>query len=237
MSDENIFNSDQEVKAVTPNPAPADIPLPPEVQEFVGEGKKYKSLQDALKSIPHAQAHIQNLERELTEAKTEAAKARAMDELFEEINKSRADTAPQTPPASSNTPDIDINGAVEEVLARRESQKVAKENADKVISAFYEKFGDQSEAQFIKLAEENGMPLAYLNTLAQTSPQVVLKLAGMVAAPKKDVPHTTSTVKTEGSFNTAPQDLSAKVPLVGASTKDVLAAWNVAGIKAKLQNS
>lgn len=234
MSDDTIFNPDQGQETVVPTPSP-DIALPPEVAELVGEGKKYKSLQDALKSIPHAQTHIQRLEQELVDARTEAAKARAMDELFEEINRSKATTAPQQTPALGVPSDVDINSVVEQALARKEAQRVAKENADKVLTAFYSKFGDQSEAQFIKLAQENGMPLAYLNSLAQTSPQAVLKLAGLVGEPKKEVPHTSSTIKTEGALNTNPQELSAKVPLVGASTKDVLNAWKIAGIKAKQQ--
>lgn len=232
MSEENIFSSDQGAEVVVPNPPTTDIPLPPEVQEFVGEGKKYKSLQDALKSIPHAQTHIQRLEQELAEAKTAAAKAIAMEELLEEINKSKAQPAPQTTPASSGVQDIDLDSVVEQALARKEAQKIAQANAQKVISAFQAKFGDQSEAQFIKLAEENGLPVSYLNTLAQTSPQAVLKLAGMVQDPPKQVPHASSSVKTDGQFTQSNQELSARVKMVGASTKEVLNAWQVAKQKA-----
>ena len=237
MSEENIFSADQAPESVVENPPVNDSQLPPEVQEFVGEGKKYKSLQDALKSIPHAQSHIEKLEQELVEARTEAAKARAMDELLEEINKSKVQAAPQSTPASNTPKDVDINSAVEQVMARREAQKVAKENAQEVINAFQAKFGDQSEAQFAKLAKDTGIPLNYLNNLAQTSPKAVLKLAGMVSEAPKNVPHSTSTVKTEGQFNQSGQELSARVPLVGASTKDVLNAWKNAGIKAQRKTS
>lgn len=237
MSEENIFSADQAPESVVENPPVNDSQLPPEVQEFVGEGKKYKSLQDALKSIPHAQSHIEKLEQELVEARTEAAKARAMDELLEEINKSKVQVAPQSTPASNTPKDVDINSAVEQVMARREAQKVAKENAQEVINAFQAKFGDQSEAQFVKLAQDTGLPLNYLNSLAQTSPKAVLKLAGMVSEAPKNVPHSTSTVKTEGQFNSSNQELSSRVPLVGASTKDVLNAWKTAGIKAQQKHS
>lgn len=236
MSEESIFSSDQDGEAVVQNSTVADIALPPEVQEFVGEGKKYKSLQDALKSIPHAQTHIQRLEQELTEAKTAAAKAVAMEELLEEINKSKVQPAPQSTPASSGVQDVDLDSVVEQALARKEAQKVAQANAQKVINAFQVKFGEQSEAQFIKLAEENGLPISYLNTLAQTSPQAVLKLAGIVQEQPKSVPHASSSVKTEGQFNQNNQELSAQVPLVGASTKDVLNAWKIAGLKVQQKN-
>lgn len=232
MSEESIFSSDQDGEAVVQNPPVADIALPPEVQEFVGEGKKYKSLQDALKSIPHAQTHIQKLEQELTEAKTAAAKVVAMEELLEEINKSKVQPAPQSTPASSGVQDIDLDSVVEKALARKEAQRVAQANAQEVIEAFQAKFGDKSEAEFIRLAQENGLSIAHLNMLAQTSPQAVLKLAGLSQEKSKGVPHSSSSVKTEGQFTQNNQELSAKVSMVGASTKDVLNAWQIAKQKA-----
>ena len=35
--------------------------IPTEAAELVGDGKKYSSVEDALKSVPHAQKHIQTL--------------------------------------------------------------------------------------------------------------------------------------------------------------------------------
>ena len=58
MSEETIFdqstNEDQNIDTSITNSQ-----LPTEVLDFVGDGKKYSSVEDALKSVPHAQKHIQ----------------------------------------------------------------------------------------------------------------------------------------------------------------------------------
>jgi hypothetical protein len=58
-------------EAVQTDTAPKTFEIPTEVQSLVGEGKKYQSPEDALKSVPHAQKHIETLESELAEAREE----------------------------------------------------------------------------------------------------------------------------------------------------------------------
>jgi len=238
LTEENIFKADPPTEIVAPvaQTQPQPDALPPELAELVGEGKKYKSIQEALKSIPHAQSHILTLEADLIKYKAEAEKARSMDELLEEFRRQGNDPAPapQVQQSSSNT-DVDIDGKVEAVLVRREAQRLAAENAASVVSAFRATFGDEGEARFIRLAQESGMAVAALNNLAMASPNVVLKLAG-ITKPTSTVPRSNATVNTDSGFNQAPQELSAKVKMVGATTKDVLAAWKIAGQKAQLLN-
>ena len=59
--------------------------IPTEAAELVGDGKKYSSVEDALKSVPHAQKHIQTLESELATLKEELMKRRTTEELLDEI--------------------------------------------------------------------------------------------------------------------------------------------------------
>ena len=233
MTDSTIFTEETPpVEPVVQNPS-ANIELPPEVSEYVGDGKKYKTLQDALKSIPHAQTYIQKLEKDLEDAKTEAAKAIAMDELLEEIRKRGSEAVPLVSPQATpqaTTPPVDINKAVEEALSRKEAQRIAATNRQAVINAFQQAYGTEGEAYYLKLAQENNMPLEVMNQLAITSPEAVLKLAGIKKAPAS-VPKPSSSVNTEALNNTQQTPLSAKVPLVGATTKDVTNAWRNAGLK------
>lgn len=238
MSEETLFTPDPVVETVTPNPAPVEDALPQEVAELVGEGKKYKTTADALKALPHAQSHIQKIEEENARLKDEVMKARAMEELLQEFKqqgRTNAEAAPQVQPNQGEP--VDINSAVEAALARKEAQLLAKANADKVIDSFKATFGEESEAKYIALAQENGLSIQYLNNLSQTSPNAVLKLAGLNREATKSVPHSSSSVNTESNFNSN-QEISAKVKLVGASSKEVAAAWKNAGIKAeRLRNS
>ena len=69
MSNENIFdNQTPDNQEPVVNLAP-QFQIPTEASELVGAGKKYQSVEDALKSVPHAQKHIQTLENELANVK------------------------------------------------------------------------------------------------------------------------------------------------------------------------
>lgn len=231
MSESTIFTDDQSVEPVVENPVPITPAIPPEVVEFVGEGKKYKSMEDALKSIPHAQTHIQKLEEELAAQRMELEKSKAMEELLKEFKQQNAGT-PSTEPQIQQQPNesVDIDQVVEKALARKEAERAAQANANAVISAFRDAFGDEGKAKYEKLAEETGLPLASLNNLAKTAPEAVLKLAGLTKKVGGSVPHSTSTVNSSAVPNGG--EASAKVKMVGASSKDVVQAWRNAGVKA-----
>jgi hypothetical protein len=222
---DTIFSGDDqtEVSPQIQEPSPA-FQVPTELNELVGDGKKYRSVEDALKSIPHAQTHIQNLENEMKQLREEVAKRKAAEELLEDLR--------NNPPMQQNTPtqqSPDIYQTVEAVITAREQQSRAKGNIEAVIGAFSSAFGDKAETQFVHLAQENGLSVQELNKLAATSPAAVLKLAGLgkqqPATPSK---MTGSSVNTEGFQQGNQQPLSAKVPK-GATTKDLVNAWRNAG--------
>src|SRR6056300_1950642 len=70
--------------------------IPTEAQDFVGEGKKYKSAEDALRSVPHAQEHIKTLEDEMAQLKEELTKRKTAAELLDEM-KSGIQPTEETP--------------------------------------------------------------------------------------------------------------------------------------------
>lgn len=204
--------------------------LPPEVSEFVGTGKKYSSVEDALKSVPHAQKHISTLEVELAQVKEELTKRRTTEELLAEIKSSGIPNV-DTTTKPGVTPD-QIEQLVNQSLAQKEIQNKAKDNVNKVTSAFTEKYGEKAEEIYIKIAKESGLTIKDLNNLAATSPSAVLILAGL--DPKRD---TSVPAKVTGSVNTEsmrpnsdPTALSARVGNKG-STKALVDAWKIAGQK------
>lgn len=223
---ETIFDADQ--APVTPETPPATPAIPPEVAEFVGEGKKYRSTEDALKSIPHAQTHISKLEQELAQHKEELAKARAMEELLKEFKQGQHVETPQAPqvPAATPSDPVDIDKKVEEILSRKQAQAVAQQNVSKVLGAFQQQFGEQAKERYTKLAEEVGLPVSQLNALASSSPEAVLKLAGIKQA--QPVTKPTSSVVTP---NTPNGELPSARVKPGATTKDLVNAWKAAGQK------
>lgn len=212
------------------NPKPA-FEIPTEAQEIIGEGKKYKSAEDALKSVPHAQEHIKTLEQELAEAREELAKRKTTQELIDELKSgNQVESTAQEPALDTDR----LEELISETLSRREMQTKAKSNASQVASKFTEKFGDNAESAYNQIAKESGLTVQQLNNLAATSPNAVLRLAGLDGKIATTVAKPSGTVNTQALNGTPNAELSARVPR-GASTKDLVKAWKAAGEKVKSQ--
>lgn len=210
---------------------PKAFEIPTEAQELVGEGKKYQSPEDALKSVPHAQKHIETLESELASVREELSKRQTTQELIDEL-KSGVQTPAQTVQSGELNQD-NVMDLVNQTIATREANAKAESNAQSVAAKFTEQYGDKAEDTYNSIAKELNLSVKQLNELAATSPTVVLKAAGLSAA-KAPVASSSGDINTEAlSQQAKPTELSAKVE--GGSTKDLLAAWGRA--KAKINQS
>ena len=227
MTEETIFNQ------ATPDPAApntaASASLPQELLDLVGPGKKYASEADALKSVPHAQKHIKTLEDELALVKIELEKRKTAADLLDEI---KSGFQPSAQPAPGTITTDNVAQIVEQALENKNKKQLEVSNITKVTSAFTEKFGDKANDAYKLLAQESGISVQELNRLAATSPQAVFKLAGLTG--KQDVSGSgkmNSSVNTEGLPRTdSTNTLSARLK-AGASTKDMVNAWKIAGQK------
>lgn len=219
----------QEVQQQDTSTKPFEIPT--EVQELVGEGKKYRSPEDALKSVPHAQQHIQTLETELATLREELNNRRTTQELLDEL-KSGMNHEQQTAPQDMQQDNV--MALVQQAIQQNEVSKTSKANADNVAKQFQTVYGSEAEKVYNKLAADSGLTVAQLNTLATTSPSVVIKLAGLDSK-TTNVTKSSSDVNTEAyNSQTAPAEVSARVSGKG-STKDLVRAWQAAGEKVKRQ--
>ena len=211
---------------------PKAFEIPTEAQEVIGEGKKYQSPEDALKSVPHAQKHIETLESELATVKEELTKRQTTQELIDELKSGSQPVENTTQSAEINQDNI--MDLVNKTLSIRESKAQADSNAKQVAAKFTAQYGDKAEATYNSIAKELNVTVKQLNELASTAPSIVLKAAGLSAA-TAPVGNTTGSVNTEALSNTtAAPALSAKVE--SGSTKDLLSAWGRAGEKIKQQS-
>lgn len=229
MTEETIFEpSTNEVQVQ--DPQPNEVSLPTGLEDLVGSGKKYQTVEEALKSVPHAQKHIQTLEQEMAQLKEELTKRKTAAELLDEV---KSGFLPENTPQAVEFDQDTLVRLVDQTITQKEQQKLAKENANSVVNKFREVYGEQAETVYTTLAKESGLSLSQLNTLAATSPNAVLKLAGFDK--KSSIPgKTSSSINTESlkSANTGNQELSARVPK-GATTRDLVTAWRAAGEKVK----
>jgi hypothetical protein len=172
---DNIFNQGTDQ---VPNEAPVvqQPVIPPELQEFVGAGKKYASLDDVYKAFPHAQKHISTLEEENRQIKEELQRRKTAEELLEEIQ-NRAITPQESVTTPPSIPDI--SSLVRQEIQRTQAEQVSLANQHEVVNKFTALYGDKAQVQFEQLANELGVPITSLNQLAATSPKALFKLAGI----------------------------------------------------------
>jgi hypothetical protein len=234
VSEENKLNIDLSTNTdqKQDNQKPA-FQIPTEAAELVGDGKKYQSVEDALKSVPHAQKHIQTLESELAAARDELAKRKTAEELLDEI---KSGIQPKNDIPSAEISQDKLLEVVNQTLEAKERQRTAQQNARSVAEKFTEKYGDKAEEMYKTLARESGLSEQQLNELSARSPGAVIKLAGFVTTQPNIPSRPSSTVNTESlKANSNPAELSARVKQ-GATTKDLVNAWKIAGEKVKQQN-
>jgi len=237
MSEENIFSGE------TPAPV-ADQPdgniqetttstIPDPVSKYVGEGKKYATVDAYYQAFDNAQEHIQKLENENAEYREQVSTMGTVEEALQKLTSTEVSQQEVAPQAFD--PNV-LDQLIESKLSAKEQQVVAQSNIKEVVNEMTNFYGDQAKAEeaYIKLAQDTGISVNFLNDMASRSPAAVLKLAGLNSKPAPSMP-LDSSVNTEALRQSVQSTTpSSKVPL-GANTKDMVNAWRAAGEAIKNQ--
>jgi hypothetical protein len=191
---------------------------------------KYKSVQDALNGLLHAQQYISTLttekqqqQEELRRAQAEAERIRTLEETLERF------TSQQTQAQNTTQPVIDESKIAEWVtrtLTAKEQEGLANRNIASVVSNLQQVFGADAEQKFYGKATEMGLSKDDMNALAAKSPNAVLAMLGVQA---KQTNQSSVVTPTSGSINSSavqpnPQSFigrNDKTALIGATTDDV----------------
>jgi hypothetical protein len=164
MSDQTVFS---EGEATTSQEATVDDSL----QQWVGEGKKYRTQEDALKSIPHAQQHIQSLEKTLEELRSDLAQRETAEEMLKKLKAGEGTgTTVQEPE--------DLATLVDQRLSAREEQKQIESNLTKADQLWRERFGEKAGQEYQTRLAELGLSNDEAMGVARKSPAAFMKLMG-----------------------------------------------------------
>lgn len=174
---------------------------------------KYASVDDALNGLEHSQSHISKLESENNEMR-ELIKAMEERMLSEQRHLENQRTQQEAALDENQVAEL-----VNRTLSQRENQAVQQKNVQTVVSTLTEKFGSKEAAEqaYMTKAQEMGINMEMMNSLAMSSPNAVLAYFGSTGA--------SAPRKTEGTINTAgmrEQPASrGKNPLLTGSIKDM----------------
>jgi hypothetical protein len=184
---EDLFQQD-------PNSLPAIDPNKNYLNEYVGEGKKFKTVEDLAKSKFHADTYIPLLERRLDQYEADrAAMKKEIDtrQSIEEIvnnliKKQTTTTQPLTPESKVesvvNAPTLDptkIDELVSTKINEWDVQKRQTANVAEVKAKLKERFGERFQDVLKDKADELGVSPSFLNNLAKDHPSVLYKTLGL----------------------------------------------------------
>lgn len=166
----------------------------PEVkfEDLVGEGKKFRDTDAVAKKIVHADQHIENLERTLSEMRVELQSRLTVEEMLEKINKP---TSPAVQPPNREAldtnrqePGIDIADEISKALKTEKEKERREANLNTVRKGLKERFGADYNQKLTSIADNLSISKDFLTSMAQTSPEGFMKLIDSVAKPDSNRP-------------------------------------------------
>ena len=226
MSDQDVFetteNPDQGTQTTEPQaqPQPVDV-FADKLNTILNEDgtPKYPDVASALDSIPHAQQHIQKLEREAAELRDKLAREQAAKDLLAK----QTEKAPQSQLTEEQAARIAMEAQQKAMQRQTEEANVATVN-----STFSQVYGSKASEEMQKLATESGMSIDKIKDLAKTSPQAVFRMAGIQPKTTTPVPPKAPGAGSHDQFTERPAPTPPKSVMGGGSTADVMASWNAA---------
>lgn len=223
MTDQSAFNTNsQETPETVPQPSAFEDQLKMIKNE---EGsQKYDSVPKALDALAHSQAYIpqlktenETMKAELERLKSELASRESVSEVVEKITAQQGQQ--ESPPQVQGLSEQDVVKLYEQLDTQKQAAKLAAQNEAAVSNALFQKFGDKMTDTVAAKAQELGMTVDGLKSLAQTSPNAALQLFQVSGTPAPSA--------TTGSVNipptTPPQEglqPPTKSLLRGATTKE-----------------
>lgn len=149
------------------------------VDALVGEGKKYKSIDELAKGNVYGQNHIRTLETELATLREEAKNRQTTETLINQIRSLKSpdlehDEQPERQPIVQE-PGM-TKADVERLFLEREVSAKQTQNLNLVVSTLKDRFGERVTTEVNAKAAELGISGDDLRNMARDKPQVVLSL-------------------------------------------------------------
>lgn len=160
------------------------------LEEYVGEGKKFKDAEDLAKGKAHSDAFIYRLQKEQEELRKELNARIKLEEFMDRMNSQNTSGANQSTQtdgtgsqtngtASSATSPDEIEALIEQRLAQREAEAKARENIEAARSKLQEVFGENYQAELESRTKSLGLTKEFVSNLAKTQPKALFALLGV----------------------------------------------------------
>ena len=191
---------------VTPPKAPAGSSI---VESLVGEGKKFKTVEDLAKSKLESDSFIDQLTGEMKELRKDLNTRLRAEEAIEAL---KGDKPPVAPTADAP----DVGKIVRDTLDQVESEKIAIGNIRTANDHLVDKLGgsDKAKTFLAEKSKELGIPVEWFMDMAAKSPKALYNTLG-IDAPSAAPP--SGTMKSE--VNTLAKIINNPGPKAGSKSE------------------
>lgn len=199
------------------------------LEALVGEGKKFKTVDDLAKGKAESDSYIETLKQENESLKLKAAEGKSVAELLEALKQDKnpimdnpLDKGTQTPPALKEE---DIAKIALETLNKSETERRIKSNYDASVAKMREVWGNDANKKLVEVASALSVSIDDLVEVARKSPNAFYQMTGLNAdrsvpggtvAPKGTVNLGTNTKKRDAAYY---RDLKVQNPSLWKDTK------------------
>lgn len=160
--------------ATTPEvTAPVSATTDSMVALLVGEGKKYKTVDDLAKAYISADEFIETLKAENHDLREKTAVTKTVDDVLERLQQRQQPTQGDTPAVSA----ADLTKLVEQTVTGLETKKTKDANLQKANAKMQEMFGERAVEVFSKAAPTPELRKVYTD-LAAVDPDKFISLFG-----------------------------------------------------------
>lgn len=164
---------------------PVTTPSSDTLTNLVGEGKKFKTVEDLAKGKLEADQFIETLKQELADLRQESATRARLEEIVDNLTSARRaeenyqeapNHRPNESPSQPQTTQGDIERLIDQTITRREQQQTATQNRQVVKEKLKEVFGSDYVSKLETRREELGLSQSDMDSLAARSPTAFLAL-------------------------------------------------------------
>lgn len=177
----------------TPDQTNDQIPENP-LEALVGDGKKFRSVEELAKAKWESDNYIKTLEQGRDQLREDYLKALEaaqagpqVKELLDQLKQNNNPPAINPPPSDVTAPKLDpkdLEDLVSKKLSEYEATKKAQENYNSVESKLKEVYGNNYREVFQQKVREMGLSMDWAKDTAINYPQVLYKTLGIDAAPQ-----------------------------------------------------
>lgn len=236
MSDQDIFNNDDNKPPVDTPPVSPDNPFSDKLTEIKNENgeQKYKTVESALDALQASQQFIEKLKSEnqtisqtLQEREVELSKLGSIDDFVNRIapNANPNDGTPTSVPKEGLSEEK-VQELMNQAIQQRDQQSVAQDNLKSVVSKLSEVHGDKAAVHIKQRAIDLNTTPAALQELAMSNPAMALSLlSGDDVKPNSSPSQSTNTPPMSPPNDNEPPKFEKGVARGGVSNKEVMEMW------------